>query len=44
VALDQVYQEVCGYTEVALDGNEERVRTEETNLSNMIADLVYTEF
>lgn len=37
-------EEVCAYTEVDLDGIEAKNRTEETNLSNMIADIVYSEY
>ena len=42
--MEQVFQVNCGFTDVELVGTENLVRTGETNLSNMIADFVYTEF
>jgi 2',3'-cyclic-nucleotide 2'-phosphodiesterase (5'-nucleotidase family) len=35
---------VCGYSEVDLDGRFDFVRTSETNISNFIADILYTEY
>lgn len=37
-------KEVVGYTEVPLEGRFSHVRTQETNLGNLIADLILTEF
>ncbi len=36
--LEDVKNEKVGYTDVALDGQREHVRTKETNLGNFIAD------
>ena len=35
---------VCGYSEVELDGRFEFLRSRETKISNFIADILYTEY
>ena len=35
---------VIGYTDVDLEGRFEKIRSEETNLANWIADIVRTEY
>ena len=42
--MDERLQLACGYSDVDLDGRFEVLRSQEANLSNMVADLIYTEF
>jgi len=42
--MDEKLKNVCGFSEVELDGRFEFLRSEETNVANMIADILYTEF
>jgi 2',3'-cyclic-nucleotide 2'-phosphodiesterase (5'-nucleotidase family) len=42
--MDSRLQHVCGYSEVDLDGRFELLRSQETNVSNFVADILFTEF
>jgi len=42
--MDEKLKNVCGFSEVELDGRFEFLRSGETNVANMIADILYTEF
>ena len=43
-SFNQKLQEVCGYTEVDLEGRFEYLRSQETNIGNWITDVIRTEF
>jgi hypothetical protein len=42
--MDERLKNVCGYSEVELDGRFEFLRSQETNISNFFADILYTEY
>ena len=42
--MDQRLKNACGYSEVDLEGRFEFLRSQETNISNLVADILYTEF
>lgn len=42
--LDHDLDVICGYTEVPLEGRFNFIRTEETNLGNLIADIIRSEY
>jgi 5'-nucleotidase len=42
--LDSKLNQVCGYIDADIEGRFELLRSQETNMGNWIADLLYTEF